>query len=145
LALTSPNDVQVDNSLDIQWTISSAPADATVKLAYISESEYISYTQGISANDPTSQTRSYAGGTPIAAAVDAAAGSYQWQVNGLASGTYYVVARTDHPIYGSIYAFSPGPFTYVDNTPAAAPAGLVVRAQEGAADGLILSWQRSAD
>lgn len=146
LALQAPNNVAVGNTLDIQWTLTPPESATTVQLSYISAAAWLSYTQGIAAGQPVTAVAHLRGGVPIAANLPANQGSYQWQPIGLASGTYYLVARVDHPIHGSIYSFSPGSFSYVDSTPPAVPANLLLSSELGTgADGLIASWDRNGE
>ena len=146
LMVQTPNNVAVGNSLDIQWTITPPTSTATVHLSYISAAAWLSYTQGIAAGQPLTAVAPLRSGIPIGANIPASQGSYQWQPVGLASGAYYVVARVDHPIHGSIYSFSPGSFTYVDNTPPAVPANLLLASEPGTgADGLVASWERNQE
>ena len=146
IALTAPDDIQLNGMLDIQWTATPPGTDATVHLAYISQSDYISFTTELGAGAPITEVAGYHGGVTIAPNVPVANGSFQWQPVGLASGAYYVVARIDHPIHGSSYAFSPGPFTYTDSTAPAPPSGLRLTSAFDLADAaLIASWDRSSE
>ncbi|MCB0189398.1 MAG: hypothetical protein KDE31_34240, partial [Caldilineaceae bacterium] len=87
----------------------------------------------------------YLAGTQLAPPQPANAASYQWPVALPAGGSYYIVARLDHPIHGSTYAISPGPVNYTDNTPPATPSNPVVRAEAGVADGLLFAWDRNRE
>lgn len=147
LTLTAPDNVQVAGPLNITWDVTPADddivADATVHLSYITEAEYQEYQAGINANASITETAGLRAGTPIAPLLPASDGSYQWTPTGLAGGTYYIVGRIDHPIHGASYSFSPGSFTYVDNTPPAVPSGLLLHGNGH--DSIIASWTRSTD
>ena len=145
LTVTAPNNVVIGDAVDIQWTSSAAPEDATVELGYLTADEYAAYTNGLAASGPISTVLSYRTGVPIGPGVPAADGHFTWHPDRLASGVYYIVAHVDHPIYGSTYSFSPGSFTYVDTTPPAAPIGIRMRPEPGQNDGLIVSWQRNGE
>lgn len=145
LALTAPNNTPANGALDIQWNVTPVDDETTVHLAYVTEAEYLAYQAGIAAGAAITEVGGLRAGAPIGPPLLAAQGSYNWQPVGLASGSYYVVARVDHPVHGTSYAFSPGPFTYVDSTPPAAPGGALLRSEPGSADGLIFSWDRVAD
>ncbi|RIK43975.1 MAG: hypothetical protein DCC55_03850 [Chloroflexi bacterium] len=145
LALTTPNNTPANGALAIQWNVTPVDDETTVHLAYVTEAEYQAYQAGIAAGASITEVGGLRAGAPVGPPLPAAQGSYNWQPVGLASGSYYVVARVDHPVHGSSYAFSPGPFTYVDTTPPAAPGGALLRSEPGSADGLLFSWDRVAD
>jgi len=145
LTLTSPNNVQAGGSLDINWTVTPATADATVHLAYITADEHAAYQAALTAGATAAEAVSYLGGTQLAPPQPANAGSYAWPVALPSGGSYYIVARLDHPIHGSSYALSPGAVNYSDSTPPAVPGGLLLRAEPGTDDGLIASWQRNTE
>ena len=146
LELTTPNNIQVNDTLEIQWTVTPADSDAMIRLSYISESDFIAYTDGLEKGLSLTAVAGYLGGTPISGEIAATQGSYQWQPIALASGDYRIIGRIDHPIHGSSYSISPGRFVYTDNMPPAVPSGLRLRQAGGPVDaGVLASWNRNGE
>ena len=146
LDVTAPNNAQVNGMLDVQWSVTPEDTDATVRFSYIEETEFFSYTQGIQAGEPISAVIGYLSGTPISDELPANQGTYQWQPTALASGSYMIVGRVDHPIHGSSYAVSPGRFVYTDSTAPAVPSGLLLTQAGSIIDGGVrASWNRNSE
>lgn len=143
LTLTSPNNVQAAGTLDINWTVTPPSADATVHLSYITAADYQAYIAALDAGASLTETLPYLAGTQLAPPQPANAGNYGWPVALPAAGSYYIVARLDHPIHGSTYAISPGPVNYTDNSVPATPGGVALSAEPGTDDGLVVSWERN--
>ena len=137
LTLTAPNNLIVTDSLDTTWNVSplniTDETEVTVQLSYVPEGEF--------ANETVTPTI----GLPISGELPADQLSHSWTPVGLASGTYRLIGRLTHPIYGSSYVASPGTFTIQDSTPPDVPTGLTLLSAGGNAAGLIASWERNTE
>ncbi len=139
LELTTGNgSTPLTSPTQITWQADNADTSSQVHLFYVAEDEYQANVQGGTVITPTAAI-------PFAINLEPVPGSYDWTPTALASDTYRVMARIDHPIYGSTFAYSPGTFVYDDTTPPAVPASVHIRTQDQNDDGLIISWNRNGE
>ncbi len=134
--LTAPNNVVTSGSLDIDWTTDTTDPAAQLHFFYVRDQEYVDLQLMNSVILPNHW--------PISTTVPVSLTNFTWEPSGLSADTYRVMGRLDHPIHGSIYAYSPGTFTWVDNTPPAVPADLTLHtSSDGTA--LVASWTRNTE